>query len=57
MEEILARGGNPELVCSAMAEAIDIKPGSSMSLQAVIMEAQKGKQADSDLSIENCQYE
>jgi len=57
MEEILARGGNPELVCSAMAEAIDSKPGSSMSLQAVIMEAQKGKQADSDLSIENCQYE
>ena len=39
MEEILARGGDPEMVCSAIEKAIDSKLGSSMPLQAVIIQA------------------
>lgn len=37
-EEILSRGGNPELVCTALTQAIESNLGSSMPLQAVIIE-------------------
>ena len=39
LEEILARGGDPEIVCSAIARALDDNLGSSMPLQAVIIAA------------------
>lgn len=39
LEEILARGGDPEVVCSAIATALDDNLGSSMPLQAVIITA------------------
>jgi ubiquinone/menaquinone biosynthesis C-methylase UbiE len=39
MEEIRTRGGDPEIVCSAVEVAISRKLGSSMPLQAVIIEA------------------
>lgn len=39
LEEILARNGNPDLVCAALTKALQDKLGSSMPLQAVIIEA------------------
>jgi ubiquinone/menaquinone biosynthesis C-methylase UbiE len=39
LEEIIARGGDPEIVCSAIAMALDDNLGSSMPLQAVIITA------------------
>ena len=39
LEEIRTRGGDPEIVCSAVEVAISRKLGSSMPLQAVIIEA------------------
>jgi ubiquinone/menaquinone biosynthesis C-methylase UbiE len=39
LEEILARKGNPDLVCATLTKTLQDKLGSSMPLQAVIIEA------------------
>jgi hypothetical protein len=40
-EEINTRGGDPEKVCSAVAEAIDQQLGAEMPLQALFVHAEK----------------
>lgn len=39
LEEILARNGNPDTICTTLAKSIKEKLGSSMPLQAAIIEA------------------
>ena len=38
-EEVTSRGGNPQEICAAVANAIDEKLGGSMSLQALVIDA------------------
>jgi hypothetical protein len=40
-EEVTTRGGDPDEICSAVADALDRQLGTEMSLQALVVHAAK----------------
>lgn len=44
IDEIHARGGDPQVICDAVARAVDQRLGKNLSLQALVIEASKAGQ-------------